>query len=323
MIAVRRVLSMIVLIASPAAAQTATSDHPAAAADTVHQEEASGATPITVGVAGGALSYQGGREEQALGAVLRWSPAPWFSLDATPTMVRVHEPSAITGVLQTSSGLVDLPLDATISHGFKAPWSPGVALALGVSLPMGDTAKGFGQGAVGYSMSAGVGFSPAERVWVHLGAGRSLNDVSMQSAFTSGNGWGDASAGVSITERFSVNGGYSSDIGAVDSTVGHSTSLNGGFQLNVIGPTTLNVNASRGLSGLAPKWSIAIGFGTAFPYLNHLGAGSPMGALGDTFDGGTHGLDGGGSSGNSGNSGNGVGNGGSTNPGRGKGRKTL
>jgi hypothetical protein len=164
-----------------------------------------------------------------------------------------------------------------------------------------------------------VGFSPASRVWVHLGAGRSLTDVAMQSAFTSGNGWGDASAGVSITERLSVNAGYSSDIGSVDSTVGHSTSLNGGFQVNVIGPTTLNVNASRGLSGLAPKWSIAIGFGTAFPYLNHLGAGSPMGALGDTFDGGTHGLDGPGNSGTNG----GSSNGGSTNPGKGRSRKTL
>jgi hypothetical protein len=316
MIGVRRVLSVLVLIASPVAAQSARSDHPATT-DAAH-EESSGPTPITVGVAGGALSYQGGREEQAFGAVVRWAPAPWLSVDATPTMVRVHEPSAVAGVLQTSSGLVDLPLDATLSHGFHAPWSPGVALALGVSLPTGDTAKGFGQGAVGYSMSGGLGFSPAERVWVHLGAGRSLNDVSMQSAFTSGTGWGDASAGVSITERFSVDGGYSSDIGAVDSTVGHSTSLNGGFQVNVIGPTTLNVNASRGLSGLAPKWSFAIGFGTAFPYLNHLGAGSPMGALGSTFDGGTHGL-GGGTSGTTGGSTNGS----TTSSGRGRGRKVL
>ena len=43
-----------------------------------------------------------------------------------------------------------------------------------------------------------------------------------------------------------------------------------------------------------------------------------MGALGDTFDGGTHGLDGGGSG-----NGGGTSNGGSTNPNKGKGRKTL
>ena len=119
MIAVRRILSVLVLVASPAAAQSAKSDRPAAP-DTVHEEEASGATPITVGVAGGALSYQGGREEQALGAVVRWAPAAWLSLDATPTMVRVREPSAIAGVFLTATGVVDLPLDYTMSHSIHA-----------------------------------------------------------------------------------------------------------------------------------------------------------------------------------------------------------
>jgi hypothetical protein len=210
-------------------------------------------------------------------------------------------------------GIVDLPVDATLSHDFKAPWSPGVAVALGVSLPLGDTATGFGAGKAGYSASLGLGFSPAERIWVHLGAGRSLTDVAMQSAFASGSGWGDASAGVSVTERFSVSGGYSTDIGGVDSTVGHSTSIDGGLSLAVKGPTTLNVNASHGVSGLAPRWSLAIGLGTAFPYLNHLGAGSPIDELRGTFGGGTHGLGGGTGQGNSGNGASA----------KGKGRKTL
>jgi hypothetical protein len=317
MLVARRCLSALLILASPAAAQTARSEHPAPAAApdtdaTTHE------MPLLFGVAGGALSYQGGRQEQALGAVVRWVATPWLSLSTTPTMARVREPSAVApGTLQSSSGMVDLPIDATLSHGFHAPWSPGVALGLGVSLPLGDTATGFGAGAAGYSASAGLGFSPSERVWVHLGAGRSLSDVSMQSAFTNGNGWGDASAGVSVTERFSVNGGYSTDLGAVDSTTGHSTSLNGGFSFDVKGPTTLNVNASHGLGGLAPRWSFALGLGTAFPYLNHLGAGSPIDQLRETFAGGTHGL----------GNGNGTGTGGTTNPGsssgRGKGRTKL
>jgi hypothetical protein len=310
-----RCLSLFVILASPLAAQSSKAEHSAPAA--AHEDEATHQSPLLFGVAGGALSYEGGRQEQALGAVVRWVATPWLSLSATPTMARVREPSAVSaGTLQTSSGLVDLPLDATLSHGFHAPWSPGVALGLGVSLPVGDTATGFGAGAAGYSASAGLGFSPSERVWVHLGAGRSLTDVSMQSAFTSGSGWGDASAGVSITDRFSVNGGYSTDLGAVDSTTGHSTSLNGGFSFDVKGPTTLNVNASHGLGGLAPRWSFALGLGTAFPYLNHLGAGSPIDQLRETFAGGTHGL------------GNGNGSGGSTTSpgnsgGRGKGRTKL
>ncbi|MEO8622068.1 MAG: hypothetical protein ABI625_13445 [bacterium] len=39
-----------------------------------------GAGHLLFGIAGGALSYDGGRSEQALGAVLRWVPTSWFSL---------------------------------------------------------------------------------------------------------------------------------------------------------------------------------------------------------------------------------------------------
>jgi len=305
-----RYLVALMVIATPALAQTSNKTDSAAVEDSPHSP------PLEFGVAGGALSYQGGRQEQAVGAVLRWVTAPWLSFSATPTAVHVREPSAtLPGSFDGTSGIVDLPLDATVSHEFKAPWNPGVALALGVSLPLGDTTSGFGAGRAGYSASVGLGFAPAERVWVHLGAGRSLTDVAMQSAFTSGSGWGDASTGVSLTERFSVSGGYGTDLGGVDSTVGHSTSVNGGFAVVVKGPTTLNVNASHGMSGLAPRWSLAIGLGTAFPYLNHIGAGSPIDQLRETFGGGTHGLGSGSGSGNSGNAGTGSG--------RGKGRKTL
>src|SRR5690349_15891239 len=305
-----RCLLGLVVVASPALAQTPSHADSAAA-----HEEATHEAPVEFGVAGGALSYDGGRQEQAIGAVLRWVTTPWLSFSATPTAVHVREPST-TGVggFSATTGMVDLPLDATLSHEFKAPWSPGVALEFGISLPLGDTASGFGAGKAGYSAGAGFGFSPAERVWVHLGAGRSLTDVAMQSAFSGGSGWGDASAGVSLTERFSVSGGYSTDFGAVDSTVGHSTSIDGGLALVVKGPATLNLNATHGVSGLAPRWSLAIGLGTAFPYLTHLGAGSPIDALRGTFGGGTHGLGNGsgGTPGNSGSSGS-----------KGRGRKTL
>jgi hypothetical protein len=307
-----RYLLALTVAATPALAQA-----PSHADSTAASEETAHHAPLEFGLAGGALSYEGGRQEQAVGAVLRWVTTPWLSLSATPTAVHVRQPSAtVVGSVEGTTGIVDLPMDATVSHEFKAPWSPGVALALGVSLPVGDTATGFGAGKMGYSTSVGFGFSPAERLWVHLGAGKSLTDVAMQSAFASGSGWGDASAGVSVTERFSVSGGYSTDFGAVDSTVGHSTSLDGGFAVVVKGPTTLNVNASHGMSGVAPRWSLAIGLGTAFPYLTHVGAGSPIDALRGTFGGGTHGL-------GSGSSGTGPGNSGSAGGGNGRGRKTL
>ena len=313
MSSIRLCLSALIIVAGPLAAQSAKQEGPAGAA-AGRQEGEVKPFPLQVGVAAGALSYEGGREERALGAVARWVATPWLSLSATPTMVHVKEPSALGGgAFDGRSGVVDLPLEATLQHAFKGAWSPGVAFALGVSLPLGDSATGFGAGRVGYSASGGLGFSPSSRVWVYLGAGRSLTDVAMQSAFSSGSGWGDASAGVSVTDRFGVSGGFSTDIGGVDSTVGHSRAVNGGFSYVVRGPTSINVNASRGVSGIAPRWSLAIGIGTAFPYLSHLGAG-PLGALGDTFGGGTHGLDGGSGAG---------GGGGGPSSGRGRGRKTL
>ena len=238
---------------------------------------------------------------------------PWLSLSATPTSVRASEPAvSLTGPASTRSGLTDLPLEATVSHGFGGALSPSVAASFGVTLPIGDTASGLGSGELGTSVSGGIGFSPAERVWVHLGAGRSLTRFSVQSAFSSGTGWGDASAGYSLTDRLSVSGGYSSDLGAVDSTLGRSTSIEGGMSVVLRGSTTFNANASHGVGGSAPRWSIALGFGTAFPYLNHLGTHSSAESLQAAFGGGTHGLP---------NSGKGNGNTtGKANSGRGRGR---
>ena len=262
---------------------------------------------VQFGLAGGALQYVGGRKEQAAGAVVRWLPTPWLSLSATPTTIRASEPAITSsGSPTVRSGLTDLPVEATVSHGFAGPFSPSVGAALGITLPVGDTASGLGSGEMGYSVSGSLGLTPAEGWWVHAGAGRSLTRFSVGSAFSSGTGWGDISGGYSLSERISVSGGYSSDLGAVDSTLGRSTSLEGGLSFALTGKNTLNVNASHGLSGSAPQWSLALGFGTAFPYLTHLGAGAQ--ALQNAFGGGTHGL------------GNPNGASGSTKPGRGRGR---
>lgn len=293
---IRRILPL-VLIAAPAlpplAAQTVITAPAAAAvhADTTQQSDDEG-VPLgwQYGVAAGALQYGGGRTEQALGVILRWAPARWFSLSSTPTAGRIHEPSLTTGVAGVSrGGLMDLPVEATMSHAFGGSLSPTISGGLGMTLPVGDSASGFGAGRVGWSTSVGLGFSPVEKVWMHLGAGRSL-DGGARSAFTSGSGWGDASAGFSATERVSVSGGYSSDLGSVDSTLGRSTSVNAGLALSVHGASTVHLNASHGLGGAAPRWSVSFGFGTAFPYLNHLGGGSSIDQLRQTFGWAPHGL---------------------------------
>ena len=74
---------------------------------------------------------------------------------------------------------------------------------------------------------------------------------------------------------------------------------------------TLNLSVSHGVSGIAPKWSFAMGVGTAFPYLSHVGGGSTKATLQQTFGGGTHGL----------GNGKGTGSGTTSTTGRGRGRK--
>src|ERR1700730_15156783 len=140
----RRIFAALVL-ASPAVAQDA------------------GGSPFQFGVASGALRYPGGREEQAIGGILRWYAAPWLSLATTPTAIRAQEPAISPATLATTrSGLTDLPVEATLSHGFGGPLSLGVSGTFAVTLPVGDTATGLGSGKMGSSMSGGLGFAPAE-----------------------------------------------------------------------------------------------------------------------------------------------------------------
>ena len=297
------ILLISVAAASPLAAQTSSPAAPThLQSDTTDQQSDDEGVRLGFqsGVSAGTVHYKEGRSEQALGAVLRWAPVRWFSLSATPTGVRVHEPPLTVGAPQsTHSGLVDLPVEAMVTHklGVGVAFDPTLAAGFGITLPVGDTARGFGAGKTGYSGTVGLGFTPVQSMWLHFGAGRSLTEVATLSAFSAGSGWGDASAGVSITDRFSVSGGYSTDLGATDATYGRSTSVEGGVEIAVYGAETFHLNASHGLSGVAPNWSFAMGFGSAFPYLDHLGAGSSIDQLRKTFGGGTHGLGSGGSNG--------------------------
>lgn len=242
------------------------------------------------GVATGALSYGGGRHEQGFGVIARWAPRRWIAVSATPSAVRVSMPAS--GTLQPAvsrTGLTDLPVELTLSHPFAVQFAPTLSLGLGASLPVGDTASGFGAGQMSYSTSLGLGFAPVEGVWAHIGAGKSLSGVSPQAALTTGSGWGDVSAGTSVTDRLSLSAGFSSDLGAVDTTFGRSTSVTGGFAVLVQGHQTVHMNLSRGLSGASPRWSVGLAFGTAFPYLNHLGAGSSLSQVTQGLGAGTHG----------------------------------
>ncbi len=294
---------LFVLLSHAATAQTSTSKTPSVPDSSARDDgDDEGGRRLLFGVAGGALTYDAGRREQAVGAVVRWLPVAWLSLSATPTTVRASEAATTILPASTRSGLTDVPVEATVAHGFGGFMKPSIALSLAATLPVGDTASGLGSGEVGYATSAGIGFTPTDGVWVHLGAGRSLTRFSVASAYSSGTGWGDASAGYFLRDGVDVSAGYGSDLGAVDSTLGQARSLDAGVSVAVGRAGTVNFSASHGVSGAAPRWSFALGVGTAFPYLNHLGGSSTRETLQEAFGGGTHGLpkNGGGTAGNSG-----------------------
>jgi hypothetical protein len=291
-----RLLPILILLVAtvPAAGQSAEPKNAAvdtlSESDTTREEEEEGRPGLGFGIATNAYGYTSGGSEQALGAITRWVPAQWLSISATPTMIRVNTPRSATTAAQSSSGLVDLPVEMAASHGFHGQFSPTFSAAFGVSLPVGDSAAGFGSGVVGYSASIGLGLAPAANVWTHLGLGRSLSGISPSSAFGSASGWADLSAGTSLVEHLEGSVGFGSDVGTADPTIGRSSAVSAGLSYSLNGPLTLNATTSHGLSGAAPSWSVGLGFGTAFPYLNHLGSGGSVSkavGLGSGVSGGT------------------------------------
>lgn len=274
-------LALLLLCAAavPVKAQSPSAVHQVAEPDdTLTDDQAEEGRPgMQYGFASGALGYKTGLSEQTFGVIARWVPVRWLSLSATPTMARVSAPATSTTGAYSQSGFEDLPLEAALSHGFGGTHEPTLSGSLGMSLPLGDSASAFGSGSVSSSINVGLGLVPVHGVWMHLGAGRTLGTL---SAFSTSSSWGDLSAGTDVNDRVGVSGGFSTDLGSVDPAIGRSTSLESGLSFHVAGRSTLNVAASKGLSGAAPNWSLAIGFGTAFPYLNHLGSsGSSMRTL--------------------------------------------
>ena len=277
-----------VVAVAAAAGQTAP------AADTARAVDNAGVRRgLRFGVAIGALQYDGGRSEQSVGAVVRWAPVRFFSLSASPTIARqqMNGPTS-GGITSTASrtGLTDLPITATLSHVLRGVHTPVLIGSLGMTVPVGDTAGGFGAGAAGYSVSVGAGVSPTEATWINAGVGHALSGFGARSAFTAGSNWIDVGGGRTLTDRVSVDAAYSTDVGTAVGTTGRSSSLGAGMDFELTRDLSINLAMTRGLSGVAPAWSMSLGFGSAFPSLGHAAGGLSGGTLGQSFGGGTHGL---------------------------------
>ncbi|MDB4906597.1 MAG: hypothetical protein JWO05_1381 [Gemmatimonadetes bacterium] len=263
-------------------------------------------------VAAGAMHFHDGGTERAVTAALRWRFLHGLVVGVSPTYAHATAADSLGGA--SRSGFADLPLEAGIEHSFAGHAGASIGATFVVTLPTADSASGFGGGAVGYSIGVGLGLVPAPRTSLHLGAGRSLTDFSLQSSFGgSASGWGDAELGYTLSDRASISGGVSSDLGAVDSLEGHSRSLAAGISFQPFsGPLGITLGGSHGISGQAPPWTLSLSVGTDWVGLAQVtAAGSPLERLAQVFGGGNKGQ------------GNGRGRGSTTSPGNsgGKGKK--
>ena len=261
-------------------------------ADSTKDEGDEPARTITTGLSVGGLNYEGGRTERATSAVIRWRALPWLSIGVTPTIAHSEEPSGVL-LRQTTArnGLTDLPVEFSVDHSFDAPLSPSLNLGIGVTLPLGKTASGFGSGSVGTSMSMGGVLALSHRIGVHASAGRSLTDFSIESTFNgTSSEFGDVGLSLQANDQFSMSVGVDGDIGQADSTYGRAASLSGGVSIALPYVNSVSLNASRGISGATPTCSFAIGVGTDFAAIGSVSMRGAGNRLRRAFGGGTHGL---------------------------------
>lgn len=253
--------------AAPLRAQTAS------ASDTTRLQDDKPAR-FTYGATAGASHLYDDRQQQSFGLVGRFHVTPNFSISATPAFAVMHFPASAGG--GSLSGMTDMPIDVSFDHAVPGPRPLSFGAAFGVSLPVGDTATGFGSGKAGYSISAGVGGSPTDKLSLHFGAGRPLSDFSFQSTLGgSSSTWGDAEASYQLTDRLGVTAGYDGDVTSADS-LGAARALAGGLSFAVSGPMTLSLTGSQRISGPAAKWSVALGIGTDFAWVGTVASTSAL-----------------------------------------------
>lgn len=273
------VLSVLaVAIAAPLHAQAANGDDANLESDKAPQ--------WTYGTTVGASHLWDYRQQQSFGAVGRYHVTPNVSIAVTPAYAIMSFPASAGG--GSLSGLTDMPVDLSYDH--EVPGSRGVSIGaeLGVSLPVGDTATGFGSGRVGYSISGGIGASPMDNLSLHLGAGKPLSDFSFGSTLGgSSSTWADAEANYQLNDRLGLTGGFDGDLTSAD-TLGAPRALTAGLSYAVAGPLTLSLAGSHGVSGPAATWSFSLGFGTDFAWVGTVASTSALQRLAGSMAGLSH-----------------------------------
>jgi len=289
-----RIIHLVVMFGLASDALLAQSSTPrgsaAGNADSTKLDESEPEGRFAYGVTGGAMTFPDGRVQQSLGALFRVRLGMGVSIAATPATAHMQYPTAVGG--GSASGLTDMPVELDVDHDIpRTPLSVGAAL--GASAPVGDTATGFGSGKVGYSISAGANYAATDRLSFHVGSGRPLSNFTFGSPLgSSSSSWAEAETSVQLTDRVGVSLNVDGDLAGQDS-LGASRAVGAGLSIALVGPTTLTLTGSHGVSGAAARWTTAVGIGTDFAWIGSIASTSPMqrviGALGVRSHGNGHG----------------------------------
>lgn len=232
------------------------------------------------GISAGAASFRNGSSSQASSLTLQYSPVNWLTFSTSPGFARSTDSTGRFVV----TGPTDFPVDAGVSHTFKGGWSPTLGLSLGVTLPVGDTTTGFGNGSVDFGGSLGVSVSPAPSAHLALGAGRGLSGIS-GSSFAAGSTTSiSAEASADVGERSTVGLSYGEDFGQ-SSAEPLAHVIGGGVSYDIAGPLALTLDASHGFGQESAKWVVSLGVGTAFAGISPVSPTTPLRRLRALFGG--------------------------------------
>jgi hypothetical protein len=259
----RLILLVSVFAISPIAAIGAQS---ARVDDESHQRPPAFASGIGVGT----MQFSSGRSESAVSATLQYSPSAWFTLSATPGFGRTSRAGVST------SGLTDLPISAGASHVLSdVPLSPLIFGSIYTTLSMADSASVLGTGRSTLGAAASLSAWTTEHVNLTVGASHPLNA-------NGGNGSIDLEGAYALGAATTTLG-FSSEVGRADSSATLARSIAAGAAFSIVGPLTLTVDGSRGLTTGAPAWTFSVGLGTAFAGISPLNPSSPLRRLKKVF----------------------------------------
>jgi len=248
--------------------------------------------PLAVGVTAGAVQLTPQRSEQAVTGILQLQARSWLSFSATPSFVHVSD--VVSSKPVSSNGVGDLPLSADAFHVFSTPGSPVLGAALTVVLPTGNAACGLGSGETSVGLDLGAGASPSPRLHLAADASRSIGGLSAQSLLSAPRATSlRGAASYDLSPRWTTNVSLGADVGQVDSTQALSRTLGAGLT-HAVGPLTLTLDASVGLSTASPKWALSVGLGRVFAGTSPVSPSSGLRRLKSNFTGGVSRGNGGG-----------------------------